>query len=187
MEVFILMGIKHCGKSTQGRLLSKNLNCLFYDTDDIIFELNKKTPRQIFSSCGEELFKNAEYEACAFLAKKIRAENKTAVIATGGGICNNGRALNELHQLGKFIFLKTEESIACERIIREAKIQTDGSLVNLPAYIAKKEPKDLQQVKNIFHDFFEERVKIYSSIADITIKMGKDSKEENLGKILEVI
>ena len=42
MEVIILMGIKHCGKSTQGRILSEKLNYNFYDVDDVILELNKK-------------------------------------------------------------------------------------------------------------------------------------------------
>ena len=34
-----LMGIKHCGKSTQARLLSKFYSCPAFDTDDLIFEM----------------------------------------------------------------------------------------------------------------------------------------------------
>ena len=35
----ILVGIKHCGKSTQGKALSKKLSFDFYDTDSVIEEL----------------------------------------------------------------------------------------------------------------------------------------------------
>lgn len=187
MEVIVLMGIKHCGKSTQGRLLSQKLNYTFYDTDDIITDLTGKTPRQIFTHEGEQAFKNAELEACRFLVRKITAENECAVIATGGGICNNPPALEELHSVGKFIFLKAQESIACSRILREVKEKKDGTFSGLPAYIADKNPASIQDVKNIFHDFFERRVKLYSEIADETVEMADASKEENTSQILDVV
>ncbi|WP_191014265.1 shikimate kinase [Treponema zioleckii] len=43
-EILILMGIKHCGKSTQGKLLANHFDCNFFDTDDVILELTKKNP-----------------------------------------------------------------------------------------------------------------------------------------------
>ena len=45
----VLMGIKHCGKSTQGRIISKKLSVPFFDTDDVILEMTGKTPRQIYT------------------------------------------------------------------------------------------------------------------------------------------
>ena len=67
---YILTGIKHCGKSTQGKILSENLNIPFYDTDDVIEEMTGLTARQIFSEKGEGAFKNAEAEACKFILEK---------------------------------------------------------------------------------------------------------------------
>ena len=60
----ILMGIKHCGKSTQGRIISKKLSVPFFDTDDVVFEMTGKTPRQIYTELGNEGFQEAEEKAC---------------------------------------------------------------------------------------------------------------------------
>ena len=187
MEVIILMGIKHCGKSTQGRILSEKLNYNFYDVDDVILELNKKSPREIYSQSGEEAFKSAEEKACVFLKEKILASDKWAVIATGGGICNNPAALEVLHTLGKFIFLRAEEKVSLERILREVSQDENGNFTGLPAYIAKKNPHSLKEVKQIFHGFFIERTKLYKKIADVCVNLTDASKEENAGQVLEVV
>ncbi|MBQ7166675.1 MAG: shikimate kinase, partial [Treponema sp.] len=48
MDCIILIGIKHCGKSTQARLLSRELGAASYDTDDIIGDMTGKSPREIY-------------------------------------------------------------------------------------------------------------------------------------------
>ena len=69
-NAIILTGIKHCGKSTQGKLLAERLGCSFFDTDDIIFDITGKTPRQIYNEQGAQAFMQAETNACEFLAQK---------------------------------------------------------------------------------------------------------------------
>ncbi len=194
MEVFILMGIKHCGKSTLGEILSEKLNCAFYDTDDVIKLLTNKTPREIFSSEGEDAFKFAEKNACSFLEEKILKEKSSAVIATGGGICNNPEALKILHGLGKFVFLNISEKTAFERILWEVTVSDDKSagqtgvkISGLPAYIAKKNPRTLEDAGTIFHEFYCERIKLYKEAADITVDMNDRTKEENVSRLLEII
>ena len=49
MKTIVLMGIKHCGKSTQGKIISQKLGLPFYDTDDVITLLTGKTPREIYT------------------------------------------------------------------------------------------------------------------------------------------
>ena len=56
-KCIVLMGIKHCGKSTQANFLSEYFKIPSFDTDDLIFELTGKTPRQIYTELGEEGFK----------------------------------------------------------------------------------------------------------------------------------
>jgi len=189
MKAIILMGIKHSGKSTQGKLLAQKYNIPFYDTDDIMEKLTGKTPRKILSTEGENAFIRAEKKACDFIAqeitkcKKIQTKEYSAVIATGGGICNNKDALAVLHEIGIFVFLFTEEKIASDRIVREAKVSEDGSISNLPAYIAKKNPHSITEVRDLFHSFYIERIKIYSSISDFTVQMIDAPKQENLERI----
>lgn len=184
----ILMGIKHCGKSTQGRIISKKLSVPFFDTDDVIFEMTGKTPRQIYTELGNEGFQEAEEKACSFLLEKINSSaEKNAVIATGGGICGNKKALDVLKKIGAFVFLKTPERIASFRVLREISVAQDGTLLNVPAFIAKKNPRSVANAKKIFHDFFIERECIYEQLADVVIDMSSSSKEANAAKIIESV
>lgn len=184
----ILMGIKHCGKSTQGRIISKKLSVPFFDTDDVIFEMTGKTPRQIYTELGNEGFQEAEEKACSFLLEKINSSaEKNAVIATGGGICGNKKALDVLKKIGTFVFLKTPERIASFRVLREISVAQDGTLLNVPAFIAKKDPRSVADAKKIFHDFFIERECIYEQLADVVIDMSSSSKEANAAKIIESV
>lgn len=187
MDSIILLGIKHCGKSTQGRLLSKHFGCSFFDTDDEVTALTGKTPRQIYSEQGKEAFLTAEKSACENLLQKNSASERL-VIATGGGICNNPEALDALHKIGIFVFLNADEETACNRIIREIKYNPDGTMTNLPAYVAKENPSDITDIRKIFHSFYVERQKIYKDLCDIEIKLEHSaSKQENLSKILEAL
>lgn len=184
----ILMGIKHCGKSTQGRIISKKLSVPFFDTDDVVFEMTGKTPRQIYTELGNESFQEAEEKACSFLHEKINSSaEKNAVIATGGGICGNKKALDVLKKIGTFVFLKTPERIASFRVLREISVAQDGTLLNVPAFIAKKNPRSVADAKKIFHDFFIERECIYEQLADVVIDMSSSSKEANAAKIIESV
>ncbi|MDY2844460.1 MAG: shikimate kinase [Treponema sp.] len=189
----ILLGIKHSGKSTQGKLAAKHFECDFFDTDDEITRMTGKTPRQIYTESGQEAFLKAEEEACRTLAESVKntktaGNGKRVVIATGGGICNNKAALEELHKIGIFVFLDSDEETACNRIVREIKYEKDGSMSNLPAYIAKENPSDISDVRKIFHGFYTERQKIYKSICDISVKLAHSAtKQENCGKIISAI
>ena len=184
----ILMGIKHCGKSTQGRIISKKLSVPFFDTDDVVFEMTGKTPRQIYTELGNEGFQEAEEKACSFLLEKINSSaEKNAVIATGGGICGNKKALDVLKKIGTFVFLKTPERIASFRVLREISVAQDGTILNVPAFIAKKNPRSVADAKKIFHDFFIERECIYEQLADVVIDMSSSSKEANAAKVIESV
>ncbi len=191
----ILCGIKHCGKSTQGKRLAAALGLDFYDTDDLICEQTGMDARAIYKSQGKDAFMAAELKACEFLRDKLsgndsQAQNaaaaKRAVIATGGGICQNEPAIAILKKLGTIVYLEVQEITAAGRIVREARFLPDGSIENLPAYIANKNPADKKEVRAIFHDFYAERTKKYKSLADITVQM-QGSRSENAKKILSAL
>lgn len=183
----ILMGIKHCGKTTQGRLLAEKLKADFYDTDVVIKEIKGKGAREIYKEEGKEAFMRAEKEACLFIKEKVQEKKEGAIIATGGGICGNKEALDLLKELGAFVFLQAPEKIAADRIMREATVMPDKSIANLPAYIADKKPSSLEEARRLFHDFYLERTSIYSSIADICVNLANATKEVNTKRILEAV
>ena len=57
MKSVILLGIKHCGKSSQSVLLGKKLDFDTYDTDQVIVDMTGKSAREIYTEFGEESFK----------------------------------------------------------------------------------------------------------------------------------
>lgn len=184
-RAIIFMGIKHSGKSTQGRLVAEKFGCPFLDIDDEITNFFGKTPREIYSEKGPAAFMSAEEEIC----RKISAEykDKPAVISTGGGICDNAPALNALRPLGNFVYIDIDEKTACNRILKKATKLSDGTWKNLPAYIAKLNPQDESEIRKIFHGFYAERTKTYKEIADLVVPTADDSKEENTRKIISAL
>lgn len=187
MKTIVLMGIKHCGKSTLGKFISKKFNLSFFDTDDVILLMTNSTPREIFLEKGEEGFIEAEKNACEYIKNEIVSKKLNAIIATGGGICNNIQAVKILKSFGILVFLKIEERIATSRVLREIKVAKNGSLSNMPAYIAKKNPHTVYDVGFIFHDFFIERERIYQNITDFSIDVSDSSKSKNADKIINFV
>lgn len=184
----ILVGIKHSGKSTQGRALAAKFNCDFFDTDDVIQELMQKSPREIYNTEGKESFLGAEKLACQHL--KSILESKPVIVATGGGICENDEALRYLATNSIFVYLNVDEKIAADRIVREAKTDEKNNIIDqssLPSYIAKKNPATIDDVRAHLHNFYEERTKKYSMLADITINSGNLSAKKVTEEIVSKI
>lgn len=181
-NAIILVGIKHSGKSTQGKLLAQKLNYDFIDLDDVITQISGLSPRDLYKQNGKNAFIEQEFNA----SKKIIDDfsQKNLVLATGGGICDNQNAINLLKNFGKFIFLKVDEEVAFSRIIKKVTFE-NGIWQNLPAYIEKENPKSFDDAKTIFHNFYTKRTEIYQNLADFTVELSKNTKEQNCKIILE--
>lgn len=206
-RALVLLGIKHCGKSTQGRLLSAHFSCPLYDSDDMIATMTGKNARALYTTEGEAAFMAAELAACKCIASAVTSSDSgdddaalasapidravlsapVAVIATGGGICKNEAALAALHAVGLFVFLAADEKTAADRIVREIGIAENGALVNLPAYIAKEQPQSIAEVRSLFHHFYVARTASYRARADITVNMLPVTPEENMRMILAAL
>ena len=183
-DSIVLLGCKHCGKSTQGKLLADYLKSTFYDTDSIIEEISGITPRLLYAKNGPGAFMQIEEAAC----KKVFMDNNNKkVIATGGGICSNAPALNELRQANLFVFLRLDINFSVERIVKKIKVLENGTILNMPAYIADKNPKTIDEVKDFLFEKYNERFKLYQELSDITIDLQNVSKEENLQLIINSI
>ena len=183
----ILLGIKHCGKSTLGRMLAAQFNCPFFDTDDIITEMTGKTPREIYQQQGAEAFMEAEARACDYLSRYLASLGEDEyIIATGGGICTNQQALDLLQRLGFFLFLEVPEEVAAQRIIDEIQ-WVDGVMTNLPAYIASENPTSTEDVERIFSGFYKERTTRYRKLAQITCNLKGETAEENCQLLREAL
>lgn len=182
MDSVIIIGMKHSGKSSLGKGLANNLSLPFFDTDEIIENQTGIKVRELFVKQGESSFKKAEFEACKYLLEK-KQNHENLVISTGGGICDNIESVEILKKFGKFILLEVPENICLERILRNSK--KTGSL---PGYISRENPKSLEDIQQIFHQFYERRMKSYKEITDFSFSPHPEaSKQENVANFVKFV
>lgn len=181
----ILVGLKHSGKSTMGKLLAEKLNLDFYDTDEILQQITGLSPREYYAQKGPVAFMIAEEEACKKIIEIIG--DKTAVIATGGGICDNAPALTELQAIGNFVFLKLDMQYCIKRIEDKIQVNEFGIMSNLPSYVAVHNPKNKIQVHQLLLERFTERFTHYEAIADTTIELKNAPIQTNFQTILKAL
>ena len=96
----ILIGMPGSGKTTLGKLVAKELDFAFYDSDKEIESKTKKTVLEIFSEMGEGYFRDLETETLSSLALL-----DNAVISTGGGVVERLENIDILKKSGTVIFI----------------------------------------------------------------------------------
>lgn len=170
----ILVGMKHTGKSTLGKLLAEKRSCRFFDTDEIILQLSGKTPRALHEAGGAALLSEWETTACRYLSDLDPGSD--CVIATGGGLADNAEALKICKKTGLCVYLDTPADILFERISESAR--RDGQF---PPFLRGPDPKAL------FLELFARRSLRYASIADVHIQAGTKRPLEIAQEITDYI
>lgn len=92
-----LVGFMGCGKSTLGKLLSNVLDKTYVDLDEYIEAENNSLIAEIFSSYGEQYFRQLENEALKNVLK-----SEVDIIATGGGIISVEENIELLKECNTF-------------------------------------------------------------------------------------
>jgi len=147
----VFIGMPGCGKSTIGRLVSKELNIKFVDMDKYIEDMTSKTIPELFE-LGEEHFRNFESLAC----KKLAEENNI-IISSGGGVVKRKENIDVLKEESFIIFVdRPLEDLLGDIDISKRPLLKDGrdKLVRL----------------------YEERYELYRTSADEIIKNDKELK-----------
>lgn len=111
----VLVGMMGCGKSVIGLALAQKLGLAFFDADIEIEKEFKKPITEIFNEEGESVFRAAESEIIEQLL-----QNKSAVIATGGGALMNEQTLSLLKENSVMIWLDVTEAVLWERLRRQS-------------------------------------------------------------------
>ncbi len=96
----VLIGMPGCGKTTVGRALAKEMNMLFYDTDEFIENSSGISIPDYLRENGEAAFRKLEQEACEKLGRL-----GNAVIATGGGTVKTEAAMQALKRHAAVVYL----------------------------------------------------------------------------------
>ncbi|MCX7788952.1 MAG: shikimate kinase [Spirochaetes bacterium] len=156
--ILVLMGMKHCGKTTLGQHVSKALSLPFEDLDDRVSRIYTQRTgtympiREIFRTLGKSGFQELEVEGINQLIEVfgITSQNPVCILALGGGTIENPSALSVLDPFGYFIYLEETEEILLDRILRGG----------IPSFLNEEDPK------GDFHRLYEHRTALYRTAAN---------------------
>jgi shikimate kinase len=154
------------GKSVVGKALEQKTGLPRFDTDEIISSKLKIPVREIFSTHGEEHFRNLETETL----RSISLE-EPAIIVTGGGIVLRAENIDLLRQLGTVVWLDAEETTLRMRIRRLSDrplLRTANPGASLSELLAAREP-------------------LYRRAADLRVDISQKNPQEIAELILENI
>ena len=165
----ILLGLSRAGKTSVGRLLAERLCCPFYDTDELIRIRTGLTPRQLYRQSGVSALHAAEAAAlreCCGLDFAAGIEEKTisAVIAAGGGICDNAEASAIIAAIPQRVFLYAEEAALFERLTHDA-LQTGY----YPAFLRFLPVTQKAEAQRLFAELYARRTERYRNSSNLII------------------
>lgn len=113
MRIF-LSGFMGCGKTSVGSELSVKTGIPFYDLDQLIEQYENREISEIFDIKGEEYFRKIETRLL-----KETLDNRTFVIALGGGTTLNPENLNLVLSNGILFYLHANIGILLERLSKK--------------------------------------------------------------------
>jgi len=125
----LLCGIKHCGKTTLGKLLAQKRNALFVDSDELIETRyflasgSRKSCRELFSLYGEAAFRKMEADALKELFGNSDEFDREKVIALGGGAVENPCLGADFWKtLGVLVQIEVAPEVAYARMEQEKEL-----------------------------------------------------------------
>ena len=141
-ENIVLTGMPGSGKTTVGKLLAKELNRPYADTDALIEEKTGMTPAQIIAARGEADFRDVEAEVIREISQK-----NGWIISTGGGAILRPENIRHLRSNGKLFFL--------DRPVEQ---------------LIPTEDRPLSSTKEAILQRYQERHPTYGATADVIVR-----------------
>lgn len=111
IKLIFLTGFMGAGKTTVGKVLADKLQCGFVDLDAVVIEREQKSIAEIFTENGEKYFRDCESEALNSLAV-----DRSAVVATGGGVVIRKENRDRMKEIGRLIYLKASWNVLKNRL-----------------------------------------------------------------------
>ena len=163
----ILIGFMGVGKGTIARALVKSTDYFAIDTDDLIESIENKKIKKIFEQNGEPYFRELEKRCALWCEKNL----KNTIISTGGGFYRQ----KNIKKIGTIIYLES----TFDKIIEGLKNAPNSKKK------FKKRPllNDLEEAKKIY----DQRIKEYKKVADITIDVTHWDERKAVKDILKAL
>ena len=171
----VLVGFMGAGKTMIGKLLAKQLHCVFIDLDDEIVDADGRTIPQIFRESGERGFRELERSTLHSLIRSLdRAENERMqswrgkagiILAIGGGAFvqpDNAAVLRQYGWTSVFLDAPVEELYRRCRPTDERPLACD---------------------ENLFRQLYESRRSAYMA-AEVRVDTGGKTPEQVVEEVL---
>lgn len=134
--IYFLVGFMGSGKSTLGKVLSRELGCEFVDMDGYISQAEGISVGELFATRGEAYFRECESQYLRRIIAQQGLKGCDTVVATGGGAPCHGSNMELMNQSGVTIYLKMDQGMLLCRL-------TDSKIVR--PKIEGLTPSQLQQ------------------------------------------
>ncbi|MFW5840170.1 MAG: shikimate kinase [Planctomycetota bacterium] len=164
--IILLMGMKHCGKSTIGRRLGRRWQVEFHDADDLTCAAHGARTgedlgfREIYTRYGKAYFRQCEARAVSeFFAGRVDSD-KISLLSLGGGTAQNAGTADVLKQARLKVYLHVDPDELLQRIRR----------TGIPAFL------DADDVEGSFARLYQQREPVYRELADLTVELTGLSK-----------
>jgi shikimate kinase len=174
----VLIGMKHCGKSSIGAALAKRWGCTFYDVDPMIEAIHAcetgetLTVREILARCGQDHFRRIEGHAVCDLYLKLDRPGSRSVVALGGRTALNATVCSLLNAIGLTVYLHVPPAEIYSRIER----------AGLPPFLDEDDPS------GSFMRLNQQRDPKYRAIADLVVDLdGAGSVDEAVDRLIACI
>ena len=155
---FVLCGMMGCGKTKLGKLIASSTGREWADTDELLVSRYGSIVK-LFSSYGEEYFRQKEEEIIEELSKK-----DGLVISTGGGSVLRRKNVENLKKQGTILFLRAKKQTLTERLSKDTARPLLQGEENLEAKI---------------EGLLKERTPVYESVADLILDVDGYSAMQN--------
>jgi shikimate kinase len=143
----ILIGLKHCGKTTLGRQLARALQQPFLDTDELLLQHYPSTSiSALYTQYGEHEFRRMEQK----VIQSIESHH-IGIIATGGGSVLNAANVTHLQALGTLMYLQLSFATWCARLTAHAQ----------PAFLTQDQWQEMYQQRHV----------VYQRVAQLTVNV----------------
>ncbi|QTM69038.1 shikimate kinase AroK [Buchnera aphidicola (Hormaphis cornu)] len=162
-----LVGPMGAGKSTIGRQLAKELNMVFYDSDQEIERRTGVDISWIFDIEGESRFRMREEVIIDELSKK-----KGVILATGGGSVLSKKNCSSLTSRGTVIYLETTIE---KQFMRTSKDKNRPLL------------QEKQSSRQILEELALKRNPLYRKVSDFIIRTDEYSAKLLTQQIISLI
>ena len=162
----ILVGLMGSGKTTVGKLLSKQLRMPFYDSDHEIVRRTGVPIPMIFEVEGESGFRKREEQILAELAQL-----DGIVLATGGGAVLSAKNRALLKRYGMVVYLRGTVDELWQRTRHDR---------NRPL-LQTRDPKAS------LRDLYMQRDPLYQEIAALTVDTGRQSVNALVHQLVQTI